>query len=158
MIRVGCGKLSALQGGIRQIIGPAGWDTTNYRPCRAGYGKLSALRGGIRQIISPAGLYIILKPWASSGKYQNQNRCLFSSSKCHCKAHRISALPCNNVNMPPLPSGTGKYAAHGPHYASHGPHYLPTGHIMLPSVCIMLPSGLRPSGSIMQPSGSIMCP
>ena len=63
----------------------------------------------------------------------------------------ISALPCNIVNMPPLPSGTGKYA-------THVPHYPPTGHIMLPSGCIMPPSGLRPSGGIMQPSGSIMCP
>ena len=35
----------------------------------------------------------------------------------------MSALPCNNVNLPPLPSGTGKYVAHRPHYASYGPHY-----------------------------------
>ena len=50
------------------------------------------------------------------------------------KTFRISALPCNNVNMSPLPSGTGKYA-------THGPHYPPTGLIMLPSDCIMPPSG-----------------
>ena len=31
---------------------------------------------------------------------------------------KISALPCNIVNMPPLPSGTGKYATHVPHYAA----------------------------------------
>ena len=157
MIRVGYNKISALQGGIRQNIGPAGRHTIKYQPCRAAYGKISALQGGIRQNISPAGLYKS-QALAFLQEVSKPKRCLFASSKCHCKAHRISALPCNNVNMPPLPSGTGKYAAHGPHYASHGPHYLPTGHIMLPSGCIMLPSGLRPSGSIMQPSGSMMCP
>ena len=129
-----------------KLCRPAGRHTINY----------AALRGGIRQI---------MPPWQHNSralgflrKVSKPKGFLFASPECLCKAHRISALPCNNVNMPPLPSGTGKYAAHGPHYASHGPHYLPTGHIMLPSGCIMLPSGLRPSGSIMQPSGSIMFP
>ena len=40
---------------------------------------------------------------------------------------KLLALPCNNVNMPPLPSGTGKYAAHGPHYAALGLHYAALG-------------------------------
>ena len=53
MIRVGCvnvyipwvgyDKILALQGGIQQIIGPAGRDMTSYLPFRAGYDKLSAL-------------------------------------------------------------------------------------------------------------------
>ena len=29
--------------------------------------------------------------------------------------------------MPPLPSGTGEYAAHGPHYAAFGLHYAALG-------------------------------
>ena len=29
--------------------------------------------------------------------------------------------------MPPLPSGTGKYAALGTHHAAQGLHYLPKG-------------------------------
>ena len=46
-----------------------------------------------------------------------------------------------------LPSGTGKYTAHGPHYAALGSHYAALG---------PRPNGLRPSGGIMGPSGSIM--
>ena len=113
------------QGGIRQIIGPAGRDTTNYRPCRVGYGKLSALQGGIRQIISPAGLYIILKPWASSGKYQNQKGvCLLVPSAI---AKLIGYLPFHVIMLICHPC---------PRERENMP---PTGHIMPPMGLIICP-------------------
>ena len=34
--------------------------------------------------------------------------------------------------MPPLPSGTGKYAAHVPHYAAQGLHYVTLGRHIFP--------------------------
>ena len=54
----------------------------------------------------------------------------------------ISALLYSNVNMLTLPSGTGKYTAHGPHYAALGSHYAALG---------PRPNGLWPSGGIMGP-------
>ena len=38
-----------------------------------------------------------------------------------------TALTCNNVNMPPLPSGTAKYTTRGPNYAALRLHYLTMG-------------------------------
>ena len=42
------------------------------------------------------------------------------------------SLPCDNVKMPPLPSGTGKYACHRAHYAAVWLHKVCLGrHIFL---------------------------
>ena len=68
-----------------------------------------------------------------------------------------AALPCNNVNMPPLPSGTGKYTTHGPHYAALRLHYLPTGLQYCPRASGPL-AVLEALGQIMQTEGSIMWP
>ena len=96
-------------------------------------------QGSIRQNISPAGRHTI--------KYR----------PCRAAYDKISALPCNNVNMPPLPSGTGKYTTHGPHYAALGLHYLPIGLQYCPRASGPL-AVLEALGQIMQPLGSIMCP
>ena len=93
---------------------------SQYRPGRAGIGQYRPGRAGIEHYHTP--------------------------TEIKCK-YEISALLYNNVNMLTLPSGTGKYTAHGPHYAALGSHYAALG---------PRPNGLRPSGGIMGPSGSIM--
>ena len=91
------------------ITGPAGRHHGFYRPGWAASWVLQAQVGGIMGFTGPGGRHHgFYRPrWAASWK--------------------LLALPCNNVNMPPLPSGTGKYAAHGPHYAALWLHYAALG-------------------------------
>ena len=71
------------------------------------------------------GPILLSKRWAAYFIRSGQHMTKYQP--CRAAYDKILALPCNNVNMPTLPSETGKYATHGPHYAAHRLPYLPSG-------------------------------
>ena len=69
----------------------------------------------------------------------------------------LAVMQCNNVNMPPLLSGTGKYTTHGTYYAAFRLPYLPIGLKYCPQAYGPL-AVLESIGQILQPEGNIMSP